>query len=57
MIKIGINGFGRIGRALFRIMADIPGVRVCVINDIDSQNRQLIWYGAATNLSFQKILF
>jgi len=35
MLKIGINGFGRIGRALCRIALDDPGLEVVAINDID----------------------
>jgi glyceraldehyde 3-phosphate dehydrogenase len=33
-IKVGINGFGRIGRLVFRVAADIPEVDVVAINDI-----------------------
>ena len=33
-IKIGINGFGRIGRTLFRLLIDHPSIEVVVINDI-----------------------
>ncbi|MUP46782.1 type I glyceraldehyde-3-phosphate dehydrogenase [Gramella sp. BOM4] len=33
-IKIGINGFGRIGRNLFRTLLDHPFIKVAVINDI-----------------------
>ena len=33
-IKIGINGFGRIGRMLFRIAADTPEIEVTAINDL-----------------------
>lgn len=33
-IKIGINGFGRIGRMLFRAAAATPGVQVTAINDL-----------------------
>ncbi|MFB3908263.1 MAG: type I glyceraldehyde-3-phosphate dehydrogenase [Candidatus Eisenbacteria bacterium] len=32
--RIGINGFGRIGRTLFRMMADAPDIDVVAINDI-----------------------
>lgn len=35
MIKIGINGFGRIGRAIFRINLDHKKYQVVAINDID----------------------
>jgi len=34
MIKIGINGFGRIGRVVFRIMAKNPNMQVVAINDL-----------------------
>ncbi len=37
-IKIGINGFGRIGRMVFRIAADTPGVEVAAINDLTDTN-------------------
>jgi len=33
-IKIGINGFGRIGRNLFRLLINHPTIEVVVINDI-----------------------
>ncbi|MCA9684585.1 MAG: type I glyceraldehyde-3-phosphate dehydrogenase [Myxococcales bacterium] len=33
-IRIGINGFGRIGRSLFRIVSATPGVEVVGINDL-----------------------
>lgn len=33
--KIGINGFGRIGRLTYRILADWPGVELLRINDPD----------------------
>jgi glyceraldehyde 3-phosphate dehydrogenase len=33
-MRIGINGFGRIGRSVFRILDPMPGVEVVAINDI-----------------------
>ena len=33
-IKVGINGFGRIGRRVFRLLLDHPGIEVVAINDI-----------------------
>jgi glyceraldehyde 3-phosphate dehydrogenase len=33
-MKIGINGFGRIGRSVFRILENVPGVDVVAINDL-----------------------
>ena len=35
MINVGINGFGRIGRAIFRINLKQNVFRVVVINDIN----------------------
>ncbi|WP_339702505.1 glyceraldehyde 3-phosphate dehydrogenase NAD-binding domain-containing protein, partial [uncultured Marixanthomonas sp.] len=33
-IKVGINGFGRIGRNLFRLLLDHPKIDVVAINDL-----------------------
>ncbi len=33
-VKIGINGFGRIGRLLFRALQNKPGVEVVAVNDL-----------------------
>ena len=33
-IRIGINGFGRIGRTLFRLLNNHPTIEVVVVNDI-----------------------
>lgn len=33
-IKVGINGFGRIGRSLFRLLLNHPSIEVCAINDL-----------------------
>jgi glyceraldehyde 3-phosphate dehydrogenase len=33
-IRVGINGFGRIGRSVYRILADRPDVEVVCINDL-----------------------
>ncbi len=33
-IKVGINGFGRIGRLVFRILLDNPNIEVVKINDL-----------------------
>jgi len=33
-IKVGINGFGRIGRNVFKIIQETEGVEVVHINDI-----------------------
>ena len=33
-IRIGINGFGRIGRSLFRLLLNHPSIEVAAINDL-----------------------
>ena len=33
-VRVGINGFGRIGRSVFRILSDRPDVEVAVVNDL-----------------------
>ncbi len=33
-MKVGINGFGRIGRSVFRILEDVEGIEVVAINDL-----------------------
>jgi glyceraldehyde 3-phosphate dehydrogenase len=42
MTKIGINGFGRIGRSVFRVLAGHPDLEVAAINDL-FDNRQLAY--------------
>ena len=37
-MRIGINGFGRIGRALFRVLHEREGMDVVAINDIADVN-------------------
>ena len=34
MIRIGINGFGRIGRRVFRLLQDHPNLEIVAINDL-----------------------
>jgi glyceraldehyde 3-phosphate dehydrogenase len=41
-IRVGINGFGRIGRSVFRILADRPEYEVVGINDL-YDNEQLAY--------------
>ena len=36
MLRIGINGFGRIGRAITRILAQKPGFQLLAVNELDS---------------------
>ncbi|MEX1125521.1 MAG: glyceraldehyde 3-phosphate dehydrogenase NAD-binding domain-containing protein, partial [Acidimicrobiia bacterium] len=40
MVNVAINGFGRIGRAVFRIIATRPGseIRVVAINDLSDDD-------------------
>lgn len=33
-VKLGINGFGRIGRAVFRATLNNPDVEICAVNDL-----------------------
>jgi len=35
-VSIGINGFGRIGRTLFRLLANHPHIQVVAINDLSN---------------------
>ena len=37
-INLGINGFGRIGRTLFRLLEREPGIRVTMVNDLADAN-------------------
>jgi len=37
MKRVAINGFGRIGRAAFKIMMEIPGLEIVAINDLMSR--------------------
>ena len=41
-IRVGINGFGRIGRSLFRILADRDDFEVVAVNDL-YENDQLVY--------------
>jgi glyceraldehyde 3-phosphate dehydrogenase len=41
-VKIGINGFGRIGRSVFRILSERDGAEVVAINDL-FENEQLVY--------------
>jgi len=45
-VRVGINGFGRIGRTVFRILAERPGVEIAGINDLfePSQLAYLLQY-------------
>jgi glyceraldehyde 3-phosphate dehydrogenase len=41
-VKIGINGFGRIGRSVFRVLAGRDDIEVVAINDL-FENEQLVY--------------
>ena len=41
-IQVGINGFGRIGRSVFRIISDRDNIEVVAINDL-FENEQLAY--------------
>jgi glyceraldehyde 3-phosphate dehydrogenase len=41
-VKIGINGFGRIGRSVFRILSNRDDIEVAAINDL-FENEQLVY--------------
>ncbi|HVR28398.1 MAG TPA: type I glyceraldehyde-3-phosphate dehydrogenase [Thermoanaerobaculia bacterium] len=41
-VRIGINGFGRIGRTVFRIVHERPDVEVALVNDL-YENEQLAY--------------
>ena len=41
-VRIGINGFGRIGRSVFRILAERDDIEVVAINDL-FENEQLAY--------------
>ena len=43
MIKIGLNGFGRIGRAITRIVAEKKEFEIKVINEIDEDLSNLAY--------------
>ncbi|MDB4094500.1 glyceraldehyde 3-phosphate dehydrogenase N-terminal domain-containing protein, partial [Flavobacteriaceae bacterium] len=34
MVRVAINGFGRIGRRVFRLLLDHPTIQVVAINDL-----------------------
>jgi len=42
VVKVGINGFGRIGRSVYRILSDRADIEVVGINDL-FENEQLVY--------------
>ena len=55
MIRVGINGFGRIGRSVFRILSDRKDIAVVAINDLydNDQLAYLLKYDTVMRV-FQK---
>jgi glyceraldehyde 3-phosphate dehydrogenase len=43
MIRVGINGLGRIGRAIFRIISEVEDIKVSHINDINPSIDNLVY--------------
>jgi len=43
MLKIGLNGFGRIGRAIFRINSEKKAFAIVAINDINPDTKNLAY--------------
>jgi len=57
MIRVGLNGFGRIGRAITRIISDRRDMKLVAINDIDDdiENLSYLIKYDSTYGSFKKI--
>tara|TARA_Y100000741_G_C18258271_1_gene559714 strand:+ start:1164 stop:2201 length:1038 start_codon:yes stop_codon:yes gene_type:complete len=43
MIRVGLNGFGRIGRAITRIASDKKNIKIVAINDLDEDKNNLAY--------------
>ena len=43
MIRVGLNGFGRIGRAITRIITNSKDINLVVVNDIDDDTENLLY--------------
>ena len=58
-IKIAINGFGRIGRNLFRLLLNHPTIEVVAINDIADNKTMahLIKYDSIHGVLNQEVSF
>ena len=58
-IQIGINGFGRIGRTLFRLLINHPKIKVVAINDISDTKilSHLLKYDSIHGVLDEKIEF
>ena len=42
-MNVGINGFGRIGRAIFRLISKNKDINVSVINDINPDIKNICY--------------
>lgn len=58
-IKIGINGFGRIGRNLFRLLINHPEIQVVAINDLSDSRTlsHLLKYDSIHGILHENITF
>jgi glyceraldehyde 3-phosphate dehydrogenase len=58
-IKVGINGFGRIGRLAYRQIYNLPNIDVVAINDLTSPNvlAHLLKYDSAQGRFEQSVTF
>ena len=43
MIKIGLNGFGRIGRSITRIVSNAKDIKLVVVNEINQDIENLAY--------------
>ena len=43
MIRVGLNGFGRIGRAITRIISNSNDINLVAVNDIDDDTENLTY--------------
>ena len=41
-MNVGINGFGRIGRAIFRLLSERDDIKIKVINDINKDKKMFV---------------
>ncbi|MGD9677657.1 MAG: type I glyceraldehyde-3-phosphate dehydrogenase [Vulcanibacillus sp.] len=57
MVKVGINGFGRIGRNVFRAAINIPEIEIIAVNDLTDANMlaHLLEYDSIHGIFNEKI--
>ena len=60
MIRVGINGFGRIGRAIYRVNQLYPKLNIVVINDINPDPQNVFYtlkydtlYGSSDDIEYK----